>query len=50
MGSKSHPTDCSKYVECFNGIAYERDCPKGLLFDKKAKQCLWAHTVKCWDG
>uniref|UniRef100_F1KPH8 Chondroitin proteoglycan 2 n=1 Tax=Ascaris suum TaxID=6253 RepID=F1KPH8_ASCSU len=30
-----------EFVSCHNGIAEERRCPSGLVFDKTVKLCVW---------
>ncbi|VDM41817.1 unnamed protein product [Toxocara canis] len=29
------------YVTCANGVAHERQCPNGLVFDSSVKYCVW---------
>uniref|UniRef100_A0A182FC16 Uncharacterized protein n=1 Tax=Anopheles albimanus TaxID=7167 RepID=A0A182FC16_ANOAL len=40
-------TSCSKFMKCFNGIAYEMSCPGGLEFDKKTNRCDYAAIARC---
>ena len=42
-----HPTDCNKYVNCFDFRPYIQPCPSGLWFDVKTGGCEEAHTVAC---
>ncbi|CAG8672316.1 13559_t:CDS:1, partial [Ambispora leptoticha] len=39
--------DCSKFVTCSNGIAYEMDCPLGLHFNDVLKVCDWPANANC---
>lgn len=38
---------CSKFIQCFQGVATDRECPKGLLFDPHYGQCNLQHHVRC---
>ena len=43
---------CDKYYECFDGIAEERLCPDGLVFDpfsNKREPCDHYFNVDCGD-
>uniref|UniRef100_A0A915AGQ7 Chitin-binding type-2 domain-containing protein n=1 Tax=Parascaris univalens TaxID=6257 RepID=A0A915AGQ7_PARUN len=31
----------TEFVSCHNGIAEERQCPSGLVFDRAVKLCVW---------
>ncbi|XP_052891863.1 protein obstructor-E-like [Anopheles moucheti] len=42
-----HPTSCQKFVMCFQGVANERVCPTGLLFNEKLRQCDLSGNVVC---
>ena len=33
--------DCSKYIECHDGVMSSRSCAAGLLFNPKIKTCDW---------
>ncbi|XP_055620286.1 chondroitin proteoglycan-2-like [Toxorhynchites rutilus septentrionalis] len=38
---------CRKFIQCVQGVATERECPKGLLFDPYYGQCNLEQNVKC---
>ncbi|KAG5884494.1 hypothetical protein JTB14_001289 [Gonioctena quinquepunctata] len=40
--------DCNKFVNCWDGVATEQDCPEGLFFNVKG-YCDHAQNVNC-DG
>uniref|UniRef100_A0A182NV69 Chitin-binding type-2 domain-containing protein n=1 Tax=Anopheles dirus TaxID=7168 RepID=A0A182NV69_9DIPT len=42
-----HPTSCQKFVLCFHGVAHERQCPTGLLFNRQLSQCDLNANVVC---
>ncbi|XP_053375054.1 matrilin-4-like [Mercenaria mercenaria] len=42
-----HPSDCSKYVNCFDFRPYIQSCPFGLWFDEKTGGCESAGKVAC---
>lgn len=42
-----HPTDCSKYVECVNGIADVLSCGEGLLWNQSILGCDYPENVDC---
>ncbi|XP_045122184.1 uncharacterized protein LOC123510826 [Portunus trituberculatus] len=43
-----HPNDCSKYCECvMEGLAYELQCPDGLMWDEVRNSCDWWYNVDC---
>uniref|UniRef100_A0A182MCM9 Chitin-binding type-2 domain-containing protein n=1 Tax=Anopheles culicifacies TaxID=139723 RepID=A0A182MCM9_9DIPT len=42
-----HPTSCQKFVLCFLGVANERECPAGLLFNQALRQCDLSANVVC---
>ena len=39
-------TDCSKYFQCSNSIAYLKQCPNGLVFNMLG-YCDWPENVSC---
>jgi hypothetical protein len=42
-----HPTDCSIYFQCSNGVPIEMHCPPGLQFNKQLKVCDWPENANC---
>ncbi|XP_035784687.1 probable chitinase 10 [Anopheles albimanus] len=42
-----HPTSCQLFVMCFLGVAHERSCPDGLLFNASLGQCDLEQNVQC---
>ena len=41
-----NPNDCSKYCECVQeGLAYELQCPDGLMWDEARRSCDWWYNV-----
>lgn len=46
-GLFKHPTDCSKYYNCGNGVAYEMSCGAPLLFNPNTKNCDWSYNFSC---
>ncbi|XP_065089019.1 peritrophin-1-like [Ochlerotatus camptorhynchus] len=38
---------CNKFIQCFQGVATDRECPKGLLFDSSYGQCNLERNVRC---
>lgn len=43
----AHSWSCSKFVQCVNGYATERDCAHGLLFNKEHQQCMHPRDANC---
>lgn len=43
----SHPTDCSKFIQCFNGKPIEFLCMAGFYWNPARAQCDWEWNVKC---
>lgn len=43
----AHSWSCSKFVQCVNGHAVEKECVQGLLFSVDHQQCLHANKVNC---
>uniref|UniRef100_A0A182MXF2 Chitin-binding type-2 domain-containing protein n=1 Tax=Anopheles dirus TaxID=7168 RepID=A0A182MXF2_9DIPT len=39
--------NCSKFMKCFGGRAFEMDCPAGLEFDAKNSRCDYASLARC---
>jgi len=46
-GYYAHPTDCTAYYHCSNGLAWYQQCDAGLYFNKKSKMCDWPWNVEC---
>jgi len=42
-----HPTDCSSFFSCSNGVPIELHCPAGLHFNDQLKVCDWPQNAKC---
>uniref|UniRef100_A0A182SLG7 Chitin-binding type-2 domain-containing protein n=1 Tax=Anopheles maculatus TaxID=74869 RepID=A0A182SLG7_9DIPT len=38
---------CTKFIQCIEGVQFERECPAGTMFDKAAEQCNVASAVQC---
>lgn len=45
-----HPTDCTRYFLCDNGVSYPYQCPDGLYFDPTLQVCNWPEFVDCPNG
>ncbi|EDX10164.1 GD12757 [Drosophila simulans] len=39
----AHPTDCTMYLQCSNGVALERKCPDPLYWNPEIKSCDWSN-------
>lgn len=51
-GQYEDEIQCDKYYECRDGIAKERLCPDGLVFDptlRKVNKCDQPFNVDCGD-
>ena len=46
-GVYSHPKDCSRFIQCFDGRKFKKYCPSGLKFNKSSKVCDWPQNVQC---
>lgn len=42
-----HPTDCTKYIECFLEDSYLMTCQWGYYFDPNLKQCVHPDQSSC---
>uniref|UniRef100_A0A182WDT3 Chitin-binding type-2 domain-containing protein n=1 Tax=Anopheles minimus TaxID=112268 RepID=A0A182WDT3_9DIPT len=42
-----HPTDCQKYLNCWQGLLIEGSCPLGLYFDLERQVCESEARVRC---
>lgn len=40
-------TDCSKYIECWNGQEFRRQCINGLLWNNENNYCDYPENVNC---
>lgn len=45
-GVFAHPKDGSRYVECQKGVATERTCSPGMLWDDLRKACASAKALR----
>ena len=43
----AHPTNCSKFLNCDNGISVEMECPARLQFNAMKKVCDWPSQAGC---
>nr|CAD7406753.1 unnamed protein product [Timema cristinae] len=48
-GLASHPTDCSKYLNCWNGEAHIQSCGPGTLFNPVTLLCDHPYNVECGE-
>lgn len=51
-GQYKDPVQCDKYYECDDGVATERLCPDGLVFDETIRlknKCDQPFNVDCQD-
>ena len=51
-GQYEDSKQCDKYYECIDGIATEKLCPDGLVFDplnRKVNKCDHVFNVDCGD-
>uniref|UniRef100_A0A6B2EJ60 Putative trypsin-like serine protease n=1 Tax=Phlebotomus kandelakii TaxID=1109342 RepID=A0A6B2EJ60_9DIPT len=46
-GLTEHPYDCSKFLNCANGVTYIQDCGPGTVFNPIFSICDWPHKVNC---
>ncbi|XP_054086294.1 uncharacterized protein LOC105212916 isoform X2 [Zeugodacus cucurbitae] len=46
-GLYPHPTDCTKYLRCANGITYIMDCGPGTAFNAALEVCDFKEKVDC---
>lgn len=42
-----HPTNCSKYVLCFHGVAHVKSCAPGLEWDVTQERCNTPEVAQC---
>lgn len=48
-GNYPDPTDCTRFYQCFQGIAYHHTCPFPLRFDIAQQVCNHPGSVNCGD-
>ncbi|XP_055389605.1 protein obstructor-E [Condylostylus longicornis] len=51
-GQFEDPVQCDKYYECKDGVAHEKLCPDGLVFDesiRKVNKCDQPFNIDCGD-
>jgi hypothetical protein len=46
-GLAPHPTDCSKFLNCWKGTAHTQQCGPGTLFNPQTLQCDFPYKVIC---
>lgn len=46
-GLAPHPTDCSKFLNCWKGTAHTQQCGPGTLFNPQTLQCDFPYRVTC---
>jgi hypothetical protein len=46
-GLAPHPTDCSKFINCWKGTAHTQQCGPGTLFNPHTLQCDFPYNVNC---
>uniref|UniRef100_A0A1B0GIR3 Chitin-binding type-2 domain-containing protein n=2 Tax=Lutzomyia longipalpis TaxID=7200 RepID=A0A1B0GIR3_LUTLO len=44
---QQHPSNCSKYILCFNGVVHIRNCAPGLEWDSSREQCNVPADAQC---
>ncbi|XP_011290630.1 uncharacterized protein LOC101896627 isoform X2 [Musca domestica] len=49
-GLYPHPYDCTKFLQCSNGITYIQDCGPGTGFDSNLKVCDYKEKIHCVAG
>lgn len=42
-----HPSDCTKFLKCLQGVAYEHDCPEGQHWSIENSWCDFPENAKC---
>jgi hypothetical protein len=42
-----HPSDCTRFFSCSNGVPIEMECPAGLHFNDQLKVCDWPQDANC---
>uniref|UniRef100_A0A182SD73 Chitin-binding type-2 domain-containing protein n=1 Tax=Anopheles maculatus TaxID=74869 RepID=A0A182SD73_9DIPT len=46
----SHPSDCKRFFKCFEGRAFELECPKGQEWGAKLNRCDYPSLARCTVG
>lgn len=46
-GLAPHPSDCSKFLNCYRGYPAVQTCGPGTVFNPKILTCDWPHNVNC---
>ena len=49
-GFAPHPTDCSKFMNCWKGTAHTQQCGPGTLFNPQTLQCDFPYNVNCIEA
>lgn len=44
---QSHPTDCSKFIQCFNTMPIEFMCQSGFYWNAEKETCDFSWNVNC---
>lgn len=47
VGLQPHPVDCSKFLNCANGMTYIQSCGPGTVFNPDSKVCDFPYNVDC---
>ena len=42
-----HPDRCDWFIECYNGVAYKKNCGDGLHFNARRRSCDFPHIAQC---
>ncbi|KFB51310.1 AGAP012131-PA-like protein [Anopheles sinensis] len=46
----AHPTDCRRFYKCFDGRAFELQCPMGQEWGKELNRCDYPTLARCSVG
>ena len=49
-GLMADPTDCHKFINCANGIAFSQSCPPTLQWNSQNNYCDYPENVDCQSG
>lgn len=47
---EAHSSDCTKFLQCANGMFVEQPCPAGLHWNNVAKSCDWPSSAGCQEN